>query len=1498
MEQIVGVDRQSFRYVADNRFEAAVLLGYGNNGIRSRLLEFGLDFLGGADTVCARCERQLDRSVLANLSGCAVDCTGVVRLNRRGVGEFAGAVCAGNLGIVLYKVGEVNADGLVVIECVNINWIDKIYTINLYSSIVFCCSNVTLGNRPLFNHLLGVRCCSEGDFTAIRLFGLRDNRGVVNLGGQKAVLISSAESKLIACRNLKVYGRSNILVRTDFAFRIGFGVSGSLFAVYFPLFNLIASLRRCMEGDFLILIDGYAISRHSLGLNFLTVDIIQRVFYGAVAGCSGGLGGVGSALGKFSADGQIAGQFADGVSAVGFCRSLILSSTVYNPVLEMPAAVCACLQLNLAAAGNLGQIVHSFAVYGCNDRAMLHFRCGNRKCGTVGLERNLGVLGDGEGIAAASVELSCFNSLAVHLIGLARGGSIACLGRYRNLRITGDAFAALERLGERLGGIVRINRLIACGQFAFQRQRVAVALEYGSQINILHANLNRERVGAVRRVRFAGRITVCTAFRENPLLEVPAGVRRCGEVELCTAGNVNREVLEAFGAIFIRAFECTALLILNGSIQFGIGGLEVNQNRCRFCKGLDGNRVLLLAVLDFLAVIGPVINCITCIRRSGQGNIGVCGKAGDCTAVIRLAGIQTCGNDRRRTDRVPVCTFAEVLSLEGKDVSRAVYRVNTGDKGEFIVVVQRFVGLIGLARRNRVVAGCNVRRERYRIACGVDCGIAKVQSSNLISSHVFRVCRERKLGARIDQSLINAVRRGDNAQRNGTLNNGKLGFRNRLGFAVYISIQRVSADIQRIGQILLCFRTGNCILEGRVIDLLQTLRIFTHAGERRRYRIAVGKAGDAVVILAVGERQLIAGRVLANENHLTFRVAHILEYIAARIIRGNRVGAVCGHDNILCNLAGFVNLSRNRGREVRAANQEAERAGRDGGGSRRGTHFSADVQRAVKLISVVFLYLLRRNIQLTLGRALAVLCGNLRRVSGNAELLLGGVVEVEHIQSAAVSALVGRTGVFDAQRIGNAAGNLGPGTIVQLLPLIAYAVVLAAVRIFIVSVILNRCGCQRIRIDRQNRLIFLAVNRYRNIGIACCGLGAAGQRFAVNAVALLLSLVVVAGLNLILILGIGRQVLIRVAEGVGAVIVTLTIGERHKCEFLAAGAVREVVVAVQLETGNDLVVGPRQGDGIIGGCRNILLKILRQRRRSLRLGYRVGNNRERLIAAAVVVAENTPVHAVAVWFCFNRHVLQRTGERAACGVDRHLAGRVFRTCHNACGYAACACTGLGFDRGGVGVVFAVRGGEADFLRDAGAAACRGEVNLSRITVISLGACTRCARIAGRITDRMRQHAARNGWQNAVILGDIFVVGQVDQTDRGFMWDGNGGGYFSVFACSVRDVGGILVNLHRDGIERHSVLAGGCLVGDGLLERGGVLGLVGETGGKGGFRLNAADLNAEYREFLLKGDVCADRDGRGGAGAVLGALHARVGGGGLGIVAGQVITVEQIGEVRR
>ena len=293
-----------------------------------------------------------------------------------------------------------------------------------------------------------------------------------------------------------------------------------------------------------------------------------------------------------------------------------------------------------------------------------------------------------------------------------------------------------------------------------------------------------------------------------------------------------------------------------------------------------------------------------------------------------------------------------------------------------------------------------------------------MQSSDLISSHGLLVGRERKLFrvGRINLILCNAVRRSDNAQRNGTLNNGKLGFRNRLGFTVYISIQRVSADIKLLVlcQWLQILGTGNRVLEGRVSDLLQTPCIVAHAGERRRYRIAVGEAGDAVVILAVGERQLIAGRVLANENHLTFRAAHILEYIAARIIRGNRVGAVCGHDNILCNVAGFVNLSRNRGREVRAANQEAECAGRDGGGCRRGTHLSIDMQRAVKLSSVVFLHILCRNRQLTLRCAFAVNRVDFGRVSGNTELLLGSVVEVEHIQSAAVSSLVGRTGVFDA----------------------------------------------------------------------------------------------------------------------------------------------------------------------------------------------------------------------------------------------------------------------------------------------------------------------------------------------------------------------------------------------------------------------------------------------------------------------------------------------------
>ena len=52
-------------------------------------------------------------------------------------------------------------------------------------------------------------------------------------GGQTAVLISS----LIACRNLKVYGRSNILVHTDFAF----GLVLEFPAVFLPFTSLCST---------------------------------------------------------------------------------------------------------------------------------------------------------------------------------------------------------------------------------------------------------------------------------------------------------------------------------------------------------------------------------------------------------------------------------------------------------------------------------------------------------------------------------------------------------------------------------------------------------------------------------------------------------------------------------------------------------------------------------------------------------------------------------------------------------------------------------------------------------------------------------------------------------------------------------------------------------------------------------------------------------------------------------------------------------------------------------------------------------------------------------------------------------------------------------------------------------------------------------------------------------------------------------------------------------
>ena len=170
MEQSVGVDFQSRSYVADNGFKAAVLLGDVNNGIRSRLLEFGLDLLGSADTVCARRERQLDSAVLANLSGCAVDCTVVARLDWRGVGELAGAVRAGDRSVVLHKVGEDDIDFAITIQGVNVNRINKVNIVGLDISGL-----VVLGYRPLFNYFLIIRSCSEGDFSASRYRFVKTN---------------------------------------------------------------------------------------------------------------------------------------------------------------------------------------------------------------------------------------------------------------------------------------------------------------------------------------------------------------------------------------------------------------------------------------------------------------------------------------------------------------------------------------------------------------------------------------------------------------------------------------------------------------------------------------------------------------------------------------------------------------------------------------------------------------------------------------------------------------------------------------------------------------------------------------------------------------------------------------------------------------------------------------------------------------------------------------------------------------------------------------------------------------------------------------------------------------------------------------------------------------------------------------------------------------------------------------------------------------------------
>ncbi len=95
---------------------------------------------------------------------------------------------------------------------------------------------------------------------------------------------------------------------------------------------------------------------------------------------------------------------------------------------------------------------------------------------------------------------------------------------------------------------------------------------YGDRGNIQCMKKRCEWRGIEAEVR-EFQITDAVDFTKLDLVLLGGGSDR-EQMLVCEKLKTIREVLEAFGAIFIRAFECTALLILNGSIQFGIGGLE------------------------------------------------------------------------------------------------------------------------------------------------------------------------------------------------------------------------------------------------------------------------------------------------------------------------------------------------------------------------------------------------------------------------------------------------------------------------------------------------------------------------------------------------------------------------------------------------------------------------------------------------------------------------------------------------------------------------------------------------------------------------------------------------------------------------------------------------------------------------------------------------------------------------------------------------------------
>ncbi|MPM18735.1 hypothetical protein SDC9_65148 [bioreactor metagenome] len=363
------------------------------------------------------------------------------------------------------------------------------------------------------------------------------------------------------------------------------------------------------------------------------------------------------------------------------------------------------------------------------------------------------------------------------------------------------------------------------------------------------------------------------------------------------------------------------------------------------------------------------------------------------------------------------------------------------------------------------------------------------------------------------------------------------------------------------------------------------------------------------------------------------------------------------------------------------------------------------------------------------------------------------------------------------------------------------------------------------------------------------------------------------------------------------------VGRIHKTKFIAAAAVRELIVAINLESRNCAVGGIRPGEsvGIVRGQSGILAKIRGQGGRSRDVLHQITDHGYGFAVHIKGVGKELPGKVISEFLRLRRHVVDAAGICTALRGYGCLAVTVFIPGRDA--EYEITRTGSDFKLDGVcvaeaGTVFL---GNGNGLLAAGAVS--AVLHAAPGTVIFFHvAVARSARgIGGGLAHRVIEHLSRNFRKFRIVFADLFVFIQREYHSCRRMGDVDRhllvivAGHFARRFVDDRHIGVEHIVLHRDGVKHNRVLAHDGGIRHTHLRRGGFGGLPGEAVGVGQLGFHACHLHAEDLKVMLERDVDPDAKGVGRGAFRAGTRGLPVARGGFHAASAQVVPV-QIAEV--